>query len=511
MQRRDLLRLTAGATFANWAIGAEIPGHPSQLQFPALDFEPPKAADYRRELKHGAVAYMVEDHELPLVKVSLTVRTGGFVLPKDKVGLAGMTGSQMRAGGTKSMAPRDFDEEADFLATGISASVGATSGGASVDCIAQRLTESLALFFDMLKNPRFDQERLDLSKTQRLQGMERRNDQLGGIERREWGRLMRGDTHFSTWPSTKDTLETISREAMMEFHANYFHPSRFMFAISGDFDSDDMVKRLNEALDDGWTGSPKDVGEIPAPTHTPKPGVYAVQKIPEGGGRGPRGGDQADINQSRISMGHLGIKRDNPDHIAIGIMNAILGGDGFTSRIMSRVRSDEGLAYGARSSFSPGTYYEGTFSAATQSKNATCAEAATIMVEEIEKIRDAKVSAQELDIAKNYRIEVFPRGFATASAVASTFVADEYTHREEGYWEKYRDRVRAVSQDDVLRVAQEYLQPQNMAFLVTGNVDDVLKGNPDKPQYSFEKFARDGEIQRIPLPDPLTMEYPDEA
>lgn len=514
MHRRDLLKLTAGAGFAPWAFGAEIPKHPSLLQFPPLDFEPPNAAMHRRELNHGAVAFMVEDHELPLVNVALTVRTGKFVLSKEQVGLAGMTGSQMRSGGTANMNPRDFDEEAAFLATELGTSIGATSGGASVDCITQQLTKSLALFFDMLKNPAFDQSRLDLAKTQRLQSMERRNDELNGIEGREWGRLMQGDAHFSSWHTTKDTLEAVTREAMIDFHGKYFHPSRFLFAVSGDFNSDDMVKRLNEALDDGWPGTLAEVGAVPAPMFTPKPGVYAVNKIPDGGdapGRGPRGGDQADINQSRVRMGHLGIERSNPDHLAVGIMNSILGGGGFTSRIMSRVRSDEGLAYGANTSFRPGLYYRGTFTAATASKNATCAQAAEIMLEEIRKIREEKVTSEELEIAKNYQIEIFPRFFATAGAVAGTFVADEYTDREEGYWEKYRDRIRAVTADDVLNVAQKYLKPEALVYLITGNVDDVLKGNPDKPEYQFTKFAKDGKITRIPLPDPLTMVYPDKA
>ena len=257
-----------------------------------------------------------------------------------------------------------------------------------------------------------------------------------------------------------------------------------------------MIKRLNAALADGWPSDTKDPGDIPAPTHTPKPGVYMVNKL----GR--------DINQSSVAIGHIGIARSNPDHIAVDIMNDILGGGGFISRIMSRVRSDEGLAYSAGSSYRAGTYYPGLFQAAFQSKNPTCAQATEIVIEEIERIRNDKVTALEIDTAKNAAIEIFPRFFATAGQIAGTFASDQHTKREAGYWEKYRERVADVSIDDVLNVAQKYLKPESLVVLGVGDQAAMLAGNPDKPEYSFEKFAGDGEIQSIPLPDPMTMEYP---
>jgi predicted Zn-dependent peptidase len=147
--------------------------------------------------------------------------------------------------------------------------------------------------------------------------------------------------------------------------------------------------------------------------------------------------DKPDVNQGRVSIGHLGIMRGNPDEYAIDMMNEILGGSGFTSRITTRVRTDEGLAYDAGSSFSAGVYYEGQFRAEFQSKSATAAQATQIVLEEIRKMRDEKVSPEELEIVKNQAIEVFPRIFATASAIAGTFASDEFTGRDPKYWETY--------------------------------------------------------------------------
>jgi zinc protease len=189
-------------------------------------------------------------------------------------------------------------------------------------------------------------------------------------------------------------------------------------------------------------------------------------------------------------------------------MDDILGGGGFTSRIMSRVRSDEGLAYSAGSNYGFGVYYDGVFQASFQSKSPTVAQATAIVLEEIEKIRTQKVTQEELETSINSAVEVFPRYFATAGAIASTFANDEYTKRKPDFWDTYRDRIRAVSADDVLRVAKKYLTPDQVVILAVGNMDDMLKGSPDKPEFSLKKFSKSGDIKRISLPDPLTMVYP---
>ncbi len=497
MRRRDWFKTAAGAAFAAAAYGAEgIPAHPSLLEFPPLKFDPPDAQKYRRELPGGAVAYLVEDRQLPLVQVSVTLPTGDYLETDSQVGLAGFTGDQIRAGGTTSLSPREFDEEAAFLATDIGSDIGAVSGSASVDSLKQNLDRSLELFFDMLKSPGFDPKRLELARAQTLQSMQRRNDRTSGIAHREFSRLMRGH-HFTAREATQSTIEAITPEAMREWHAKYYDPSRFIFAVSGDFDTDEMVKRLGEFLTaDGWPKGVADVPPIPAPTHVPVPGVYMVDK------------DDPNLNQANVQIGHLGIARSNPDHIAVAVMNYILGGGGFVSRIMQRVRSDEGLAYSAGSSFPAGTYYPGLFTASFQSENGRSAQAATIVLEEMRRMREEKVSPQDLEVSQNYNIEIFPRFFATAGQIAGTFASDEFTGREKGYWENYRDRIAAVTIDEVLRVAQKYLEPEQAAILAVGKTDEIKAGNPDKPEFSFQKLDPDGSIDMIPLPDPMTLVYP---
>jgi predicted Zn-dependent peptidase len=292
---------------------------------------------------------------------------------------------------------------------------------------------------------------------------------------------------------TKASVESITRQDLVDFHQRYYQPAGFIIAASGDFKTPELLAKL-EAAFKGWPSNKMAVPDVPKPTQTPVAGIYAVHK--------------PDVNQGRVSIGHVGSMRDNPDAYALEIMNDILGGGGFSSRIMSRVRSDEGLAYSAGSSYGMGVYYPGTFRAAFQSKSATTSQAIQIVLDEINRIRTAKVSAEELETSKNSAIETFPRIFSTAAQIAGTFAQDEYTKRPADYWDTYRQRIAAITADDVQRVAQKYLDPSKLVILVVGNIDDITKGNPDHPEYSLTKLAATGQIRRIPLPDPLTMVYP---
>jgi predicted Zn-dependent peptidase len=471
----------------------QIPAHPRDLKYTTLTFTPPKREQYRHVLSNGVVAYLVEDHDLPLVNVATLVRTGTYLDPVGKEGLAALTGSQMRIGGTTSKNAEQFDEAIAFLAANINSGIGALQGNASLNLLTKDIDQGLGLYFDMLKNPAFQEDRIKLAKSQLLQNMERRNDNTDAIEDREWARLIYGANHFSAKLPTKAAIESITREDMIAFHQKYYQPGGFIFAVSGDFNTKEMLAKLEAAMK-GWPVSKQPPPVVPKTPYETVAGVYAVHK--------------GDVNQGRVSLGHVGTTRDNPDFYALSIMNDILGGGGFTSRIMSRVRSDEGLAYSAGSSYSFGVYNPGIFRASFQSKNPTTSQAIDIIMEEINRLRTSKVTAEELETSKNSFIEVFPRSFATAGQVAGVFAQDEFTKRAPDYWTTYRDRMRAITADDVQRVAQKYLQPDKLVVLVVGNIDEISKGNPDKPQYSLLKIAKDGQIRRIPLPDPLTMVYP---
>ena len=477
------------------AVAAQpIPVHPRELTFDPIEFDPPDASAHRHVMSNGVVAFVVPDHTLPLVTVSVLVRTGRYLEPTGKAGLAELTGSQMRAGGTTSLTAAAFDDEAAFLAAQISSAIGDTRGRASVSCLTKDLDAVLDLFFDMLRNPRFDPDRLDLANSLVLQRIERRNDRTQTIERREWNRLLRGNDHFTTRPTTKASLEAITRDDLVVFHREYYHPGWFIVAVSGDVKPGTILPKLESHMVD-WPARDMTAQPVPKPTHTPVSGVYIVNK--------------PDVNQGRVLIGHVGATRDNPDRYALTVMNDILGGGGFTSRLMTRIRSDEGLAYSASSRFGLGTYYDGIFRAGFQSRSETVARAAVIVLEEINRIRSEPVSRAELENSISSFVETFTRNFSSAASTANLFANDEYTGRDPSYLSMYREQIGNITVDDVLRVAKEYLYSDKLVMLVVGNLAAIEAGDPDHPEHSLEGLVGEG-ITKIPLPDPFTMEYPSE-
>ncbi len=469
-----------------------IAAHPRDLVFEDLAFEPPDPAAHRHELSNGVVVYIVPDRALPLVTVSVIVRTGAYLEPPGKAGLAALTGSQMRAGGVGDLDPAAFDDEAAFLAAELSSRIGDTSGNASVNSLTKDLDAALDLLFDMLRRPRFDPDRLELAKSQVLQQMERRNDSTQSIEVREWRRLLRGADHFTTTPSTQASIEAITRDDLIAFHREHYHPGNFIFAVSGDVEPADLLARLDSRMAD-WPARESVPAAVPPPDHAIRPGVYVV--------------DKDDVNQGRVVIGHLATMRDNPDRHALMVMNDILGGGGFTARLLTRIRSDEGLAYSAYSSFGFGTYYPGAFRVSFQSRSETVARAAAIVLEEIERIRSEPVTDAELRTSKASFIDTFSRNFSSPAATARLFANDEYTGRDPSYLVAYRDRIRSVSSADVLRVAREYLHSDRLVILVVGDRTTIEAGDPDNPDVTLAGLAEDP-IAAIPLPDPFTMEYP---
>jgi predicted Zn-dependent peptidase len=473
------------------AAGAAIPDRPEKLRFPPLQYEPPHPADYRVPLQAGPVAYVVPDRTLPLVNLVLYVRVGQYLEPADKLGLADMTGHLLARGGTASKTAEELEEELDFLAAQLGSSIGETQGTVSLNLLAKDLDAGLALLREVLTAPRFQEDKLQLYRQQMLQAMRQRNDDAADIEARERDFLVFGESFWANRLPTAATVNAIQREDLVAFHRRWFHPANFVVAASGDFDRAAMVARLERLFAD-WPFA----GEIPPPIPTnttfAAPGVYLVNK---------------DVNQGRVSLLLPGVRRDDPDFFALTVMNRILGGGGFTSRIMNRVRSDEGLAYAASSALPGGVYYPLMFVASFQSKSRTVARATAIVLEEMQRIAREPVSEEELETEKRSLIETLPRAFTTKAQVAARFAEDEFTGRfaaDPDYWKHYRARVAAVTREDVLRVARKLLTPERVVILVVGQKDEILLGHPDHPVRLPDLAG--GRLVDVPLRDPLTLE-----
>jgi len=483
--------LTA-ATLGGVAV-ADVPNRPEQLIFEELNFTPPESGDYRYELPSGVPVYMAPSTEFPLVSITFSFKGGAYLVPDDKVGLSAMTGALMRSGGTASMTPADLDDEVAYLAANISTGSGSTTSSASLNALSSNLDEALAIFMDIVRNPGFDEGRKRILVEQSLQGMRQRNDAPGSIMNRDFNRLMYGEDGFEARVSTEATINSITAEDMHDFHKRVFHPGNLIIGVSGDFEPQEMLDTLERAIQ-GWEFG-EDVPDPRGSDNIPEPGVYYV--------------DKDDVPQGMVRLGHRTVDRDHPDAVKITVMNDILGGGGFTARLMNRLRNDEGLTYGVYSSFVRPSWYPGHFLTHFSTSGETVALGLRMAMEEIDKMRSGTVSEEELTTTQNSLIETFPRTFESKPAMLGVFINDEWTGRDPFYWATYRERVRAVTREDVKDAANEYLRPDNMAILIVGPWENIYAGNvnevdPNRRASMLEFF--DGGATQIPLRDPMTQD-----
>jgi zinc protease len=469
-----------------------IPDRPEKLAFPPLVYNPPSPADYRVQLAAGPVAYLVPDRTRPLITIAILVRAPRYAVPADKEPLASLVADMLTQGGTQSRTAEQLEERLDFLAAQLGVGDSDTHMTVRLNTLTQHFDEGLSILREVLTAPRFQEDRLDLLKQQELQSMRERNDSSTSIEQRERDFLAFGESFFTNHHATAASLESVTRDDLIAFHHRFFHPANMVFAVSGDFDRGEMIGKLNAFLKD-WPAGGQAAPPVPTDTSFAAPGIYLV--------------DKPDVSQGRVRVLLPGIRRDNPDYYAVTIMNDILGGGGFTSRITKRVRSDEGLAYSAGSSFPAGVYYPQVFSAGFQTKSRTVAYGASIVLAEMKRIADQPVSDQELHTAKRSYIDAFPNTFATADQIAATFADDEFTDRYASapdYWKNYRAKMDAVTKEDVQRVARKYLTPEKVVILIVGPKQEILKGHPEHP-VTLQSLSK-GPLTDVPLRDPLTMQ-----
>lgn len=463
---RLILIMAVSAVTPVWA----APASPRNMTFPPLKYEIPKTE--RVVLGNGMIVHLLQDRELPTVTVTAYVGTGSVYEPAEKTGLALLTGAVMRSGGTAGTPAEKFDDELEFLASSVESAIGKDAGIASMNCLTKNLDRTLRLFSEMLMNPAFRQDRVELARKNALEALRRENDNPQEVADRELNRQIYLGSPLGRHPKV-ETISAITREDMVAFHGKYYRPNNVILAVAGDFSRDDILARLGKVFAAGWKRENVSFPPVPVPEPSSKGSLFLIKK---------------DINQSVIRMGHLGVSKDNPDIYALRVMNFILGGSGFESRLMREIRTREGLAYNVDSDFSIGRRFPGSFTAETETKAESTVRAIELMRSIIAGMTASPVSEEEIRQARDAMTNAFIFAFTSSAAVATQRAMLEYYGYPDNYLENFRGNIAKVTSADVLRVARKYLRPEAMQLVVAGDESAF-----DKPLSTL------GEVREIKL------------
>ena len=463
--------------------GEYTPKHYTDLEFkPVGEIKLPKYERY--QLENGMVVYLMENHELPLVSGRALINTGSRFEPGNKVGLAQLTGQVMRTGGTKKHTPDKLNQILEQRAASVETGISSTSGSAFFDGLAEDVDTVFGLFAEVLQQPAFAQNQLELAKTQIKGSIARRNDSPDDIARREFNKLIYGENSPYARIPEYATLDNITRDDLENFYQQYYHPNNIILGIEGDFDSAKMKSLIAETFGK-WQNNPNfEKPSLPEVSQAKTGGVFFV--------------NQPQLTQSNVLIGHIGDKLSSPDYPKLDVMNGVL--NGFGGRLFNEVRSRQGLAYSVYAFWSPRYDYPGIFISGGQTRSDATVQFVKAIQQEIKQIQNQPVTPEELAFAKDSTLNSFVFNFQDPAQTLSRLMRYEYYDYPQDFLFTYQKQVENTTVEDVQRVAKEYLKPENLVFLVVGNqnaikppltriasrvtpIDITIPGSP-KPQAS---------------------------
>jgi zinc protease len=455
--KRLLLAVFCAALSWGQTAGQPV-GSYKTLKYPPLpQVKIPEPAEFT--LSNGMRILLLEDHELPLIRGLALIRTGNLFDPSDKRGLSQIMADVLRSGGTKSKTGDQIDEQLEDIAGSVEAGMDETSASVSFSGLKETADQVLAVFKDVLTNPEFRQDKLDLSLTQYRSAIARRNDDASDIPSRELSRILYGpETPYGAQPEYAD-LARIHREDLISFYQRYYFPKNVMLAVYGDFSASEMRDKLEKLFAD-WKVEQPPVPSFPSLTAKPAPGVYFAPKD--------------DVTQTFFSIGHLGGTLRDPDYPALEVATNILG-EGFSSRLVAQIRTKLGYAYSIGASWAANYNHPGTFRIGGSTKSASTVETMQAIREEIDKLRTTEVTEKELDEAKQAVLNSFVFFFDSPAKTLNRVMRYEYFGYPKDFLFQYQKAIAAVTRADVLRVAKARLRPEELAVVAVGNPKEFGK------------------------------------
>lgn len=425
------------------------------IKYPKLNkFEIPEIE--RITLDNGIRLYLIEDKALPVFRISTRINCGSHLESADKVGLASICGTVMRTGGTSKWSGDEIDEKLEAIGGAVETSIGMASGNAAVDVLSDYTELGIEVLADILRNPQFEQDKIDLAKVQERSGISRRNDDAQGIAFREYVKVIYGAESPYARHSEYATINAIERADLVEYHGKWFKPQNIQMAIWGDYDKEELLALLNKYFGD-WKKDETVVPPLPKVDYKFDNQVYYINK--------------PDVNQTNVVIGHIGGLVTDADYGARIVMNNILGG-GFGSRMFNNVRSKEGLAYATFGVYSANISHPGVFYNFASTKSETTVKAAREIIKQIKGMQTEPITEDEMRMGKDGYLNSFVFNFDTKSEVVNRLMNYDFYGLPDDHLFKVKDDVEKVDPDAVIKAAVDNLRPDALRMVVVGNVQD---------------------------------------
>lgn len=403
-------------------------------------------------LENGMVLLLSEKHDIPMVTMTVAIKAGSTSEPLDKPGLASITASLLMQGTSKRTA-NQISREIDFIGGSLSTSGGDDYATANLRVLKKDLQMGLDVLSDVILYPVFDQKEIDRKVKATLAEIQQQKDEPAVIANEAFEKTVFGRHPYgSVSDDVSVYLPKLTRLDIVAFYSSQYSPNNAIIAVVGDVTEKEIVERLNSYF------RPWQKKELLPSTivRTPILDKVIVQKI------------QKDVTQANIVIGHIGIARENPDYYPVMIMNYILGGGGFSSRLVDNIRDNRGLAYDVHSSFSA-QKEPGTFTVTIQTKNESANEAITEILKEIRRIQTVPVSEKELADAKAYLTGSFPLRMDTYAKIAGILTSIEIYNLGLDYPVKYPALINSVTREDIMLAARQYLHPDKIVIVVVAD------------------------------------------
>lgn len=409
-------------------------------------------------LPNGINLLVIENYKIPSVSIRLVFKDAGSFHDGDSPGIASIT-SELLTKGTKSRSAIQIAEEVDFYGASLSSGSDWDGSYVTLSCLKKHLAYIIDVLSDVVMNPEFSEDEIKRLKEQRITSIIQGKDEPSVLSDKLFSKVVFGTFPYSK-PSegTEESINNLTRDQILGFYKNHYCSNHLLLAFVGAISKEEAFRIVEDKFQSWSNRCEKEIiSDVSIQSDYDHNKVYIA--------------DKPDAVQSNLRIGHTGITRNNPDFVAVTVMNTILGGY-FGSRINFNLREKHGFTYGARSNF-PARLYPGDFSVDADVRNDVTDSSITLIFEELRKIISEEVTDEELQMVKNYLTGIFPLQLETANAVATRVINLKLYNLPKNYYSTYISSINKLTKQDIQNVARKYIHPDKMYIVLSGNSKSI--------------------------------------